>query len=310
MATASIPPSRAPGHRPLRARAGKGACFVVIFSLLPLLIASGKEPHAPKPSPTAAASSGPSPSPSPSPNPSQTLATPPASTAQLTDAQIDELLNHRNEEPSARKALQAARDRLTRNPQDAQAGWRGAMAAYIVGFKFTVGKEQQEAREALFREGTRLAEASIEADPRCGPCHFWAGVNTALVGDSVGAFKMLSSIGRIQRFAEKAAELDPQHAGGGPYRLLGQLEEGLPGILGGSDRRAQEWFEKAIAAAPSDPINFPYLIRIMKKRGQDEAARKVLERAIALPEPGPFQHESRMAVEEIRQLAREMGSTR
>lgn len=208
-------------------------------------------------------------------------------------------MKRRNEESEARAALALSRELYASAPKNPQVAWRYGMACYIIAFKFSPGDDKKDAREELYEEGLRITNETLEADPNCGPCHFWAGVNIALRGDSIGPFKMLGSIGDIREHAEKAAALDPTHAGAGPYRLLGQLEQALPGILGGSDKQALKYFEKAVATVPNDPINYPYLVKMLEKRDEHEEAMRIAKIGLALPKPAPDQYESQSSVVEL-----------
>ncbi len=231
------------------------------------------------------------------PSPSPTIL---SSASTPAFAEIDELFKKRIEEASARKALLLSREMLLKTPSGG-AAWRTAMGCYVVGFKFTQGDSKQDAREALYEEGIKAAKKGVEVDPNCGPCHFWIGVNTALLGESVGPFKMLGSLAEIRTHAEKAIALEPAYAAGGAYRLLGQLEQALPGILGGSDRRAQEYFEKAVAVSAGDPMNYVYLIKILEKRDRSEEALALAKKAAELPPPPADQYESISSAVEIRE---------
>jgi hypothetical protein len=250
-------------------------------------------------------------------------------------AEIDAFYRRRNEREYALKGLQLARQLLARSlgapgaagggrtavespaPSssampavlpDAEAAWRVGLGCYVLAHKHSSPGSEEDQREALFREGMEASQAGLKSDPRCAPCHFWAGVNMALYGQTVGAFKMFRLVDSIRSHAEASAKLDPTYASGGAYRLLGQLEEGLPGLLGGSNARAQEWFEKAVAAVPDDPMNYAHLVRILRKRDRDDEAVLAAKKALALPAPQADQHEALGALEELRNFILENSS--
>src|SRR5205807_8794803 len=97
----------------------------------------------------------------------------------------------------------------------------------------------EDEKKNLFAEGREAGLAAIEIDPKCGACHFWTAINMAPYGEAAGVFKMIFTLGSVNDHLKQAAEADPAYAYGGAYRVLGRIQEKLPGILGGSNSRAK-----------------------------------------------------------------------
>ena len=110
-------------------------------------------------------------------------------------------------------------------------------------------KDSKE-KARIFAQGRDAGLAAVALKPDCAECHFWASINMALYGDTVGVFKMLFSLQEIEEHLKQTLKLKPAYVNGGAYRLLGLIEQKLPGILGGSNSRARDYFEKAISIAP------------------------------------------------------------
>src|SRR6185295_3326687 len=127
-----------------------------------------------------------------------------------------------------------------------EAGWKLAMTCYFTGLRLT---HDDAAKEKIFREGVEAATAAAKLAPGCAACEFWAAIDTALLGETVGVFKMLSALGRVKERLHHVIELDPAYAYGGAFRLLGLIDQKLPGFLGGDNERARGYFEKAIRVA-------------------------------------------------------------
>ena len=175
------------------------------------------------------------------------------------------------------------------------------MAAQFVGYRLTSEREQ---KLILFAEGRDAASLASISAPDCAPCHFWAGINRALYGEASGIFRAFATLGIVRQNLTRAAELDPSYAHGGPHRILGLIDQKLPGILGGSNSDAVQHFEKAIAAAPDNPLNYLFLAQLYRDEYKDEAAvRQVWERSqkkVRLPPASEI--ESMEAWNELKEL--------
>ena len=73
---------------------------------------------------------------------------------------------------------------------------------------------------------------------------------------------MLYSLQEIESHLNRSADLNPSFAQAGALRVLGVIQQKLPGILGGSNERARDYFERSIAAAPNEPMNYLFLSKL------------------------------------------------
>ncbi|MBI3556214.1 MAG: hypothetical protein HY074_08120 [Deltaproteobacteria bacterium] len=189
----------------------------------------------------------------------------------------------RFDEIQAREALRIYRELYQQNPNDVAGTWRLAMAAYFVGFRLT---SDDDKRKEIYAEGRDAGFAGAKLDEKCAACHFWGALDLALYGHAVGIFKMFFALGDLRDHLNEVIKIDPHYAYGGAYRMLGVIEQKLPGILGGSNRRAQDYFEKAIEISPvpaPDRIEAIEAIADLKALLEKEAARNIA-RDSALPE--------------------------
>jgi tetratricopeptide (TPR) repeat protein len=179
-----------------------------------------------------------------------------------------------------------------------EAGWKLAMSCYFAGHRLI---RDSDAKERIFREGADAGDEAAKLSPRCAPCQFWAAIDTALLGESVGVFKMISSLGGVKDRLKRVLEIDPSYAWGGAYRLLGMIEQKLPGILGGDNDRAKDYFEKAIHAAPDEPLNYLFMARLMAKEfdNPNEAEAYALKGLQAVPKD-PARVESFEALNDLK----------
>jgi tetratricopeptide (TPR) repeat protein len=228
--------------------------------------------------------------------------------ASAASAAVPELLQKgdaafrvRTQDPKALEALESYRT-ATKETQrkDPETLWREAMACYFVGMRV---EKDRDKKEALYAEGRDAGEAAAEMNPHCAACHFWAAINMALYGQSVGVFKMLFSLDSIEKHLKASIAEDPSYAGAGAYRLLGLIDQKLPGILGGSNKRAREYFEKAIAAFPYETLNYLFLARLLKNQLDDsEGAMKQVRLGVAVPADKLPQPESFEAQADLRNM--------
>lgn len=174
------------------------------------------------------------------------------------------------------------------------------MGCYFGGLH--VAKEDEE-KKKYFAEGREAGLQAIDLAPNCAPCHFWTAINMALYGQTVGALKMLFTLGSIQEHLKQSIRLEPQYMGAGATRLLGIIEQKLPGILGGSNDRAKSHFEKAIVLAPDEPLNYLFLVKLLDSKFNDITyAQKVALKGLLIPPPGDDRLESQGSLIELREF--------
>lgn len=178
-----------------------------------------------------------------------------------------------------------------------EAAWRLAMATYFNGFR--VDKEPNS-QVRLFKEGFDVAEAALKLSPRSVECHFWAAINLALLGQMQGVFHSLKYLPKIRSHLEKVIEIDASYMHAGADRLLGAIDQKLPGILGGSYVSAKAHFERAVVLGSDEPLNYLFLSRLMKEDlGDQAAAKRIALNGSKLLQPSEERVESREAWNEL-----------
>lgn len=235
-------------------------------------------------------------------------ATASASTSVLEQriARVDELLKQRGDLQKLEQALQELRVLNRENPDHRDIGWKFAMATYSWGSKLDEKKKKDE-RLKLFEEGRAAGDRILEKNPDCAPCHFWTGINHALVGNEKGAFSSLSGINRVKEHAKRVIELDEGYAFGGAHRLLGQIDRALPGIFGGSNKSAKKHFERAIKIAPDEPMNYFELSQLLgKELDEPREALKIAKMGLAIGPLPPDRVEGNETLEKLRKWIDEL----
>jgi len=212
----------------------------------------------------------------------------------------DQAFQNRKNKSSAFQALEHFRKLYHEKKEDPEAGWRLSMACYFVGNRFI---EDSDQKKVIFTEGRDAGLTAVQLAPDCAPCHFWLAINMALYGQTMGRVKMLFSLKTIREHAQIAKKIDPTYAFAGSDRLLGQIDQGLPGILGGSYQDAQKHFQDAIKAVPDEPMNYLYLARLLHDNlDQHKNAIEVAQKGLSIHVDDTSRIESLEAQDDLRKF--------
>lgn len=217
----------------------------------------------------------------------------------------DRLFAKRDNPKNANAALSIYQQEYKSGNQDSNTAWRLSMAKYFVGLRLTNDSDQ---KKELFESGRRVARRALRQFPNCAPCHFWSAVNTALYGETRGTLSSFILLHDVRKHLRKVIELDETYAYGGAYRISGLIQQKLPSALGGSKKRAEDLFKRAIAVAPSEPMNYLFLAKLLlnsDSQRKPEAMSWILEGLSHTP-PKNGQVESVEARAELEQLVSEL----
>ncbi|HEU5284686.1 MAG TPA: tetratricopeptide repeat protein [Burkholderiales bacterium] len=172
----------------------------------------------------------------------------------------------------------------------------------------TPEKEQEKKYEAL---AAKAHQASLAFPDRAEPL-VWEGIIVSSWAGAKGGIGALGLAKRAKAHYEAALKIRPDVLDGSAYNSLGVLYYKVPGwpVGFGSDRKAQELLQKALAVNPRgiDP-NFFYG-EFLVEQGKPREAMTYLERALqAPPRPGRDiadagrREEARKLLEEARRKA-------
>lgn len=205
----------------------------------------------------------------------------------------------------ARDAYRIFKQNLDENPGDPTAAWHFGLACYFMGMR--VVDDSEKAR--IYAEGRDRAAEGLATDPDCGPCHLMTGVNHALWSQEVGIFRTLVGLPSVKRHLKRAGQLDPSFGGGAAYRVLAAIYKVLPRMFGGGKKKARRSIEKAIRAAPDEPLNYEVLAELMIEEFDDpRSAVAAARRGLMVPQPEPAYVESLDALEVLERIVERYGS--
>ncbi len=214
----------------------------------------------------------------------------------------DTLYKKRESPGPAKKALEIYKRLYLESPRSAEAAWKYSMASYYVAHHFI---KKEKTAEKLYEQGKDAGRMGFLFNEDCAPCYFWSTINLLLWGKIGGKLRLIFVVRDAQKNLKKVNEINESCAFGGGWRTLGQIEAGLPGILGGNDERAKKYFSKAIKVAPSDPINYLYLARLLfENLNQKKEALKMAKQGLSLPQPEKDDIENISAIQDLREMVR------
>ena len=140
-------------------------------------------------------------------------------------------------------------------------------------------KQRLDAYEA----GAKAAEQAFTLDDTNADAHFFHAINLGSAERLKGLSKAAMVVKEIRACAERAIALNPAHAQA--LQFMGGLLMELPWFLGGDEKKAQEYLERAIAADGNFTNARVLVAKLYKKQDRLEDAKKQLEAVIHADHP-------------------------
>ena len=157
---------------------------------------------------------------------------------------------------------------LALHPDNFDALWKVSRTAH-----YLVDEISDKAKKRKIVElGIRKAKKAIKIAPERVEGYFWLGVNYAKEGQVKGILKSLFRISPIKKNMRKVIDIDKTYEGGGAYLVLGRVYSQVPGILGGSSKKALANLLKAKEICSSNPLVYLFLAEVYVDMGRREDA--------------------------------------
>ena len=140
-------------------------------------------------------------------------------------------------------------------------------------------------QEKAFAELARSADAVRGKHPGRAEPQIWYGIIVASYAGARGGLGALSLAKDAKKAFEQALEIDAKALDGSAYTSLGSLYYQVPGwpIGFGSDDKARELLQKALALNP-DGIDPNYFLGdFLYRKGDHAGAREALQKALKAP---------------------------
>jgi tetratricopeptide (TPR) repeat protein len=107
--------------------------------------------------------------------------------------------------------------------------------------------------------------------------------NLAKVGETNGVMNSLFMVGDLKKGLKKALEIDPNNSYA--RSTLGTIFHALPGIAGGSDKKAIEHYEESIRRSPGFGSGMCELAQLYLDKGKKDKAREWSDKLLAIQNP-------------------------
>jgi len=184
----------------------------------------------------------------------------------------DHLFEQREDMNKALLALKKYRKASTFKKDAFEALWKVARTTHYLVDELKSEKEQRKTIDV----GIAFARKAIEISPEKPDGYFWLGVNYAKEGQVKGILKSLFRISPIKKNMRKVIEMDDKYEGGGAYIVLGRVYSQVPGILGGSNSKAEKNLLKAMKICNTNPLTYIFLAEVYHDMGKKNKAIKIL----------------------------------
>ena len=178
----------------------------------------------------------------------------------------------------AQRAEQIWADRLAKDARDFESAWKLARARYWLGTH-----APEKSRKAALESGITAGRAAIAAASNKPEGHFWVAANMGALAESFGMGQGLKYRGDIKNELETVLRLDPAFQQGSADRALGRWYFKVPGLFGGSDKKAEEHLRKSLTYNPNSASSLFFLAETLIDLKRKPEAKAILEKLIANP---------------------------
>ncbi len=167
----------------------------------------------------------------------------------------DSYYQQRGDVQNARLAFKEYKLILQLEPDHYEALWKAAKSAFYLCEALASKKE----KKIIVKEGVRFAKNAVKVKPNEVEGHFWLGVLHTKYGELYGVLKALFLIKPAKREMRKVLKLDDSYELGGAYVVLGRIYSQVPGLFGGSNKKARAHFEKVKQRFPGNSLNLFFM---------------------------------------------------
>jgi tetratricopeptide (TPR) repeat protein len=195
--------------------------------------------------------------------------------AQSANTEADRLYADRANLASARRAAELWRGDLKRNPTSFDAAWKLARTDYWLG-----GHAPDADRRDFLEEGIDAARKAAALVPARPDGHFWMAANMGALAESFGIRAGLRYRKPIKDELETALRLDPAFMQGSPDRALGRWYFKVPGLFGGSNRKAEDHLRASLRYDDQSTVTHFFLAEVLVDEGRKADARGELQRVL------------------------------
>ncbi|MDQ1354338.1 MAG: hypothetical protein QG657_4647 [Acidobacteriota bacterium] len=196
----------------------------------------------------------------------------------------DQLYQERGDLNKAYHAYEKYKEVLKVNPNEYEALWKAVRTAFYI--LEVLKNDRIERREPIVNEAIKFAKQAVAVNPGGVEGHLWLGVIYTKYGEVKGVLKALFLVRPTKKEMYKVIEINDTYEGAGAYVVLGRVFAKVPGLFGGSNNKAREFYEKARKMCSTNTLNLLYMAENYWEMKEKALAIKTLEDLLAM-EPDP-----------------------
>ncbi len=188
----------------------------------------------------------------------------------------------RHEMASMKRCLALYQQALGLSPDNWQLNLEYATAVlWLEGYHS--GKETQD--EKLILSGLQAAQKAVELQPGSVLAHYAYALLNGFYGKYLDSLSSFTYFGYMDEGLKWVSAHDPNFDYGGVYRARGRYYSQLPGVLGGDDAKARDFYEQARQASPEYMLNDVLIAELCIEQNRLEEARALLQPVLDSTKP-------------------------
>jgi hypothetical protein len=217
----------------------------------------------------------------------------------------DALYAAREDLASARAAEAIWAARVRASPSDFESAWKLSRARYWLG-----GHAPAAERRGFLEAGVEAGRAAARLEPDRPEGHFWMAANMGALAESFGLRQGLRYRGPIRDALLLVLKLDPGFQQGSADRALGRWYFKVPGLFGGSNRRAEEHLRRSLTYNPRSTASHFFLAETLLAMDRKADAMQHLQQVLDAPLDPEWAPEDREFKARARRLLQSLEQTR
>jgi tetratricopeptide (TPR) repeat protein len=190
----------------------------------------------------------------------------------------DELYADRRNLASARQAAAAWTAELTHNSKAFDPAWKLGRVCYWLG-----SHAPADERRAFLERGIAAGRQAVDVMPNRPEGHFWTAADMGALAESFGLRAGLRYRKAIKQELETVLRLDPAFMDGSADRALGRWYYEVPGLFGGSVKRAEEHLRASLKYDEQSTITHFFLAELLLEQGRRVEGRAELQKVLDAP---------------------------
>ncbi len=214
----------------------------------------------------------------------------------------DALFAQRAKPGMAMKAIQEYQKALAVNPNLVEGYWKISKAYYWIG----THTKDKDKKVKIFNNGIEFGKMCIQVAPKEPACHYWLGVAYGKYGEAKGIMQSLYLVPFMKKELNTVIKLKPSFRHYGAYGVLGWVYFKVPGIAGGSKKKALELLGKAVKNGPEHLVDQLFYAKVLLNQDKKAEAIKHLKYIINAPFEPDMIPENKEEKAEARKLLRKI----